>query len=402
VEGGLLMNTLIRYLTREYLKLFGLTLLAILSVEIAVELLQKIRKLAVHDPSLTILLRYFGLRLPEMLSRALPIAMLLGTILTFGLLKRTNELLAIQAGGISLRRVCFPILLIAMIISLVQLPMSLSVIPITKQKAGAVQRVMIEKKSAPTAFRFDRIWLRNGDRGFVNILSVEPSQKVLRNVTFYNLTPDFRLESSLSGKMLRHEDGRWILYNGIERRFTKVPINSNEEHSQNSSQREREGEAPTALLAEGATQAPIEQTIQVSRFDSIPLDLSQDIEDFRQVELDAQEMRYEDLKRYISRLRKELIRTEPYEVILQNRWALPFAGFLFSLIGAPIGIGNPTRRGLARPIGLALILASAYWFLNSFMLSLGSGGLVSPAAAAWLTNGLLLLIGAVFMIRLRQ
>jgi len=91
-----------RYLLRESLPtlLFGVVLyssLVILSTTIP--RIQWIRGVPVSD-----LLYWLALQFPAALVQTLPIALLLAALLTFGRLAAANELLAMQAGGIALRR----------------------------------------------------------------------------------------------------------------------------------------------------------------------------------------------------------------------------------------------------------------------------------------------------------
>ncbi len=91
-----------RYLLRETLPtlLFGVVLyssLVILSATIP--RIQWIRGVPIGD-----LLYWLALQFPAALVQTLPIALLLAALLTFGRLAAANELLAMQAGGIALRR----------------------------------------------------------------------------------------------------------------------------------------------------------------------------------------------------------------------------------------------------------------------------------------------------------
>jgi lipopolysaccharide export system permease protein len=91
-----------RYLLRESLPtlLFGVVLyssLVILSATIP--RIQWIRGVPLGD-----LLYWLALQFPAALVQTLPIALLLAALLTFGRLAAANELLAMQAGGIALRR----------------------------------------------------------------------------------------------------------------------------------------------------------------------------------------------------------------------------------------------------------------------------------------------------------
>jgi lipopolysaccharide export LptBFGC system permease protein LptF len=64
-----------------------------------------------------------------------------------------------------------------------------------------------------------------------------------------------------------------------------------------------------------------------------------------------------------------------------------------TLLAVPFGV-TTGRRGAMYGIGLALILAAAYWLLNTFFTAVGHAALLPPALAAWAANLLFLALAA--------
>ena len=63
-----------------------------------------------------LIFEYLLYRIPEVTFQwTLPYAVLLATLLTLGMLSRHSEITAMKAGGISLYRITFPLLLIALL-----------------------------------------------------------------------------------------------------------------------------------------------------------------------------------------------------------------------------------------------------------------------------------------------
>jgi lipopolysaccharide export system permease protein len=80
------------------------------------------------------------------------------------------------------------------------------------------------------------------------------------------------------------------------------------------------------------------------------------------------------------------------ELEFHRRFALPFACFVFALVGVPLGIQNQRSgkgAGFAVSIGLLLI----YYVMLSAGKALGARGLLHPAAAVWAPNAVFLLFG---------
>ena len=80
------------------------------------------------------------------------------------------------------------------------------------------------------------------------------------------------------------------------------------------------------------------------------------------------------------------------ELEFHRRFALPFACFVFALVGVPLGIQNQRSgkgAGFAVSIGLLLV----YYVMLSAGKALGARGLLHPAAAVWSPNVIFLLFG---------
>jgi lipopolysaccharide export system permease protein len=75
-----------------------------------------------------------------------------------------------------------------------------------------------------------------------------------------------------------------------------------------------------------------------------------------------------------------------------RRFSLPFACFVFALIGVPLGIQNErSGKGAGFTVSIAVILV--YYIVLSAGRILGERGLVHPAAAVWLPNFLFFIAG---------
>ncbi len=149
---------------------------------------------------------------------ALPLSILLASLMTFGNLGERYELVAIKAAGISLRRVMMPLALIAFFISVGAFYYSNIVYPYANLKFRTILYDVRQKKMALNIR--EGIWY-SGLEGFViKIGKKEPDKVTLRNIMIYNHTK-FQGNSDLtiadSGKMEQTPGGNFLLltlYNG--------------------------------------------------------------------------------------------------------------------------------------------------------------------------------------------
>lgn len=80
-----------------------------------------------------------------------------------------------------------------------------------------------------------------------------------------------------------------------------------------------------------------------------------------------------------------------------RRFSLPFACFVFAVIGVPIGIQN-VRSGRGSGFSLGIFIILLYYIVLSAGRILGERGLLHPAAAVWLPN-LMFFIAGVYLFR---
>jgi lipopolysaccharide export LptBFGC system permease protein LptF len=107
-----------RYLGRQVLisTLFAVTLLSVVLVlgQIFKTLLDKLVEGVLSQEAI---LKFIGYSFPSSLSFTVPWGILTAVLLVFGRLSADNELIALRMSGMSLRRICAPVLVLAMLLS---------------------------------------------------------------------------------------------------------------------------------------------------------------------------------------------------------------------------------------------------------------------------------------------
>ena len=105
------MKILNRYIVKEHLYPFISALSALLFVLLANFLLRSIDRFLGKGLELTLILEYVFLNLAWILALAVPMAILVATLMAFGRLSADNEISAMRSVSISYFRLLFPALL---------------------------------------------------------------------------------------------------------------------------------------------------------------------------------------------------------------------------------------------------------------------------------------------------
>jgi lipopolysaccharide export system permease protein len=82
-----------------------------------------------------------------------------------------------------------------------------------------------------------------------------------------------------------------------------------------------------------------------------------------------------------------------YTLEYHKKFAIPAAGFFFSLLAFPLGLGT-RKAGRTAGFGVALLISTLYWGLLFAGQTAGLRSVVSPILAMWAPN-LLVALGIV-------
>lgn len=357
------MRILSKYVLREFARFFLITLAAFIMVFLLGDFIEKVDDYVEHRAAVSDVAKYIAYQLPEVAFLVTPLAVLLSTLLSLGMLSKNSEVIAMKASGIPLYRIAAPVLAAAVFLSALLFWANETVIPYCNARAEYVKNVKIEKKPAQPTLKHDRLWFRGPKGEIINIglVDFKSGLPVCYGVTFYRLDKDFNLVGRIDAARMVWEGGRWVLEKGVVYDF---------------------------LQAGG---------IKSETFVNLPVNLPERPDDFKRVEKLSEEMDYTELSGYIDRLRAEGYNPVKYLVDLHGKISFTLANIIMVIVAVPFSLKTSRSGGMALGVGICIVLAIGYWFLYSFSMSLGHAGRFPPFFAAWLAN-ILYLAGGVYML----
>ncbi len=304
---------------------------------------------------------------PKLIYDTLPISVLLGVLVTFGVMTKNNELTAFKAGGVSVRRLGLPVLVVSAVLSGLLFLFDFYYIPQANLKQDAL-RNYIKGRPVQTYLRPDRKWIISGSRIYYYKL-FDTAQKVMVGVNVYELDPHtFALNKEISAERAEWQPAlhAWIFENGWSR--------------------DLRGTTETRFNAFQAVTFPELQEAP-SYF-------------IKEVKQDKQ-MNWIELQRYISDLQRSGFDTVPLQVQLQKKFSMPIFALIMAMISIPFGflVGN---RGAMAAIGVSIAIALAYLGIDKFFEQLGNVSHLPPYVAAWAPDALFSLAGTYLMLRMRS
>ncbi len=103
------MKTLDRHIAISFLRSFLVIFITLVALFSLLELMSQLDDVGKGNYQVKDVILFIGLTLPRRMLELMPIGTLLGSVVALGLLADHNELLAMQAGGMSVRRICWSV-----------------------------------------------------------------------------------------------------------------------------------------------------------------------------------------------------------------------------------------------------------------------------------------------------
>jgi|SRR5689334_12134831 LPS export ABC transporter permease LptF/LPS export ABC transporter permease LptG len=339
-----------RYLMRQYLLLIGIGLLIGAAFSVIVDLIQSLDRFLRAKPPWMYIAQHFLYLVPRELYKGLPLIVLVATVFLFVSLTRQRELDALKAAGMSLYRACAPILVIAFLISVGALVFQETALPLIAAKAEEVDRVKIRGFPPRHLQQQGQMWFRSSDRRFLKIGLLDPVARSLDGLIVLDLSPDFRLIGRLDVRRAQWVSDGWEMWGGIARQI-------------------------------GAS-----QQVQSRSFDHRVMELPEHIDDFIRVQKLPDAMSFRELRAYVAKLRDGGHQVGTYLVQLYSKLSFPLVHLIMALVAIPFALATPRSGGRAVGIGVAIVVAVAYWMVHSVALAFARADLLPPALAAWSAN----------------
>lgn len=346
------MTILTRYILKEFLRNLTLALSAFVMLFLLGDFIEKVDDYIEHKATVVDVVSFILYQMPKVLFLMTPVAVLLATLLTVGMLSRNSEVIAMKASGIPLYRVVMPVFIVAVGLSAVIFWANESIIPYCNASAEYTMNVKIKKKPAAPALMHNKLWFRGPSGEIVNLGLVEFTGKTptCYGVTFFSLDDRFNLVERMDVEKMVWDGKGWELIKGKVYDFDKSG------------------------------------RIKISRFDTRPAEITEKPEDFRSVEKLSEEMTFSELQKYISRLREKGYNPLKYVVDLHAKTSFTMVNIIMVIVAVPFSLRGSRSGGMALSIGVCIVIAISYWLIYSFSVSLGHAGRFPPLFSAWVAN----------------
>ncbi|HRZ96923.1 MAG TPA: LptF/LptG family permease [Paludibacter sp.] len=440
------------YLFKRFAVLLLMTFLICLFILLMQFLWKHFAELVGKGIGVSVLIEFFVYAIFSLVPMALPLAILLASLMTFGNLGENFELTAMKSAGISLFRIIRPLVILIFFISIGAFYFSNIVLPISQKKLWTLI-FSLKQKSPELDIPSGEFY--NGIDGY-NLYVREKENHLLKDLMIYNFSEGFENSSVMvadSGRVNLTEDKKYLLltlYDGetfenlktqkLNSSPTSIPyrretfkikemlldfdsdfsrlddsILDDQYVSKNFKQLAQSIDSVNIILQAksnelardvvehkyfGREMAPnrsldVSSNIKISEYNQDSLYLKLD-ESAKQQALSMAVQRAREMSEQVQYNKIMLGDASFYVTRHKIEWhkklTLSFACLIFFFIGAPLG-AIIRKGGLGAPVVISVIMFIIYYIIDNTGFKMSREGLWTAFEGMWLSSAVLLPIG---------
>jgi LPS export ABC transporter permease LptG/LPS export ABC transporter permease LptF len=358
------------YVVREFLGIFLLVLSGFVMLMLVFTFFELIGDILRNHIALSLIGEYLINLTPDMLYQITPLAVLIAVLVTFGVLNRNSEIIAMKACGISLYRLVIPIVSIAGLLAVSLFLFDQFYLPQANRRQEALHNI-IKGRPPQTVLHPEQNWIfgqpRPGEPGRIFYYQFfDPKINEFANLSIFEFDPStFALSRRIFAARATWNPatGAWSFLNGWQREIS------------------------------GANVTEYRPFLKTSF-----AEIHEDPGYFTKEKWQAQEMNFGQLDHYINDLRQSGFDTMRLRVELWHKLAYPLMAVIMAMLAIPFALSMGRRSSLTG-IAMAIAVTLAYIVIDSFFGALGNVNYLPAMMAAWSSDILFGLVGSYLLLK---
>jgi LPS export ABC transporter permease LptG/LPS export ABC transporter permease LptF len=359
------------YILREFVAMFALVLAGFVLLMIVFTFFDLVGDILRNHPAPSIVGEYLLNLTPSMIYLITPLAVLIAALVTFGVMNRNSEIIAIKAAGISLYRLIIPIVTMAAVLAVALFLFDQYYLPQANRTQEALRNV-IKGRPTQTYLNPRQKWMMGqkplpGEPGRIYYYEFfDPDRIEFANLSVFEFdTTTFQLTRRIFAKRVvwNADAGGWTFENGWVRDV------------------------------EGANVKDYRTFLETSF-----LEIRATPDYFKKEAVPSDEMNFGQLDRYIRDLQQSGFDTKRLSVALWHKLSYPLIAVVMAVLAIPFAL-SMGRRGSITGVAVAIAVALAYMVIDNLFGAMGYVNYLPASMAAWSADVLFGLAGGYLLLR---
>lgn len=357
------MNKLLDYyLLRKFTANFIFIILSFTVVFIIVDIIDNIDKFINRGISNQEIINYYLLSIPWYISIALPMTILISTIICFVTMQKNQEITALKASGVSIWRISSPLLLSGTLLCIFSFFFDNIIVVKTFEKKSPIE-MKLKNKSIKSSKKNNIYYHLNNS--FLAIKRFNYNNNTGTNISVQKLSGPDIISRIDADRMIWVEDkNMWYLKNLNIRKWSGNILTHN------------------------------------SKKDSTMVIADMNPEIIKKDNINPEEMNYWQLSSFIDKLKNKGLKYNRWSVNKHFKTAFACTPFIMVLFGISLSITKP-RSNYTTGIGFSIVVIFLYYLLIKAGQSLGYNQIISPFLSVWFVNILFISFGTYMFLKSR-
>jgi LPS export ABC transporter permease LptF/LPS export ABC transporter permease LptG len=353
------------YLLRRFSLYFGLLMAAFIFLFEAFTFFELLDNIARGRVPFFVVMDYFLYLTPYLVYQLAPLAALVATLVTIGVMSKNNEIVACKASGTSLYRLAVPLLFAGVVLAATMIILDDTYLPYANQRQDAL-RNQIKGRPAQTYTQPER-WIFGENAKIYNYDYFDPAQNLFGGLTVLEIDPatfEVRRRVFASRALWSDAQNLWVLESGWVRDFSDGTV----------AHYERFNVKDLPELTEPPTY-------------------------FHREVRQAFQMNWSELRRYIDGLHRAGFDISTLTVQWHRKLAFPLIAPVSMLLAFPFAFLVGTRGaigGVAVGVGIGIL----YWLGAELLAAMGGVGQLPPLLAGWSPDIVFFFLGLYFYFKM--
>ncbi len=321
---------LTRYLASHIHKGTALVLLALVGISLFFTLIQELGDLGSGQYGMTQLFQYLLLKLPHNVVQFMPLATLLGCMLSLGSLAGNSELIAMQSSGLSVKQLMVSVTQSVLVLAILSLLISEYIVPFSETRAKAVRSGSLSSSISVHARK--GVWIKD-DNKVIYIQHLFPDGNA-QDIKIYHLNAQDKVVRTTQAQKALVVSNGWQLNNIKQTQF----IND---------------EARVSVVNQQLYQGTVSETLLAS------------------LVVDPQQMSVSGLKTYINFLRDNQLNANAESLAFWRKLYTPLSIIVMGLLAIPFVLGSQRQTNTGQRLMIGILLGLFYVLVNRLLIQLG-------------------------------
>ncbi len=330
------MRILNRYLWQETTLSILMIMLGLLSMFAFFDLIQELDSLGRGNYNINNMLAFVLLSVPGHTYEVVPVAVLIGMMVSLGAFSKSSELVVMRVSGQSILDLGISLIKVGLLFTVITFFVGELITPISEKTA---QRMRIQATDAVVAQDFKSgLWVKD-QKSFVNVETVLPDATLL-NLNIYEFDDSFKLQTISKAKEANYIQNRWKLNEVTQ---TTFHYEDDAEHNSVSTNFFEKANWESAIRPE------LLNILMVS----------------------PEKMSAWNLYSFINHLASNKQKTTRYQVALWSKMIYPLACAVMVILALPFGFLQQRSSGTSAKIFTGILLGVVYQIMNRVFIHLG-------------------------------